>query len=317
LVNLIKKQGGAYMSMQIISHTSSTTQSLQAIPNYNFVPPITKLDPITSKITKTYDAALAVMHQIESRAVARFWEGQKKQPSATWLGDLMDWFLGWGKHHPENKPKEEITSEMVKRAMLKDYRCPNSSGAIVHDYLNTSYDVQTYPNQNCIQLNQELYWTEFFQLIWKPVGSEDPICRIADCIKESLKACYPICLPCRNATDEEKNNLLNYTSDLLWFKSTFDEDLGWVYLVETNYHSPNRSNLNLWKLTQIYKLFNTTRLACENQILHPPAANPELQGLYSLLIIPVAVVGGVIIVVCKHKKAAPSYEPLNSAVSSV
>ena len=279
-------------------------QASQLVQTYHPVSSDSSLDPITAQIVKSHDAALEVMQQIENGAAARFWEAQKKLPSATWLGNLIDWFLGWGKYHPES----EMAEPRQKRALMS-YDCPNIPyGDIVRAYINTSYEIQKYPNNSCLRLDPQNYWTQFYPIIVKPVGSDDVICRIAACIKERLYACYPDCLPCQNATETEKNDMLNTTSDLFWL-STFDKDLMWVYLVQTSIYTPNRTTLNAWKLNQIYKLFNSTRLDCENQFLHPSA----LQGLYTLLIIPVAVAGGVIYVACKRKQANPTYEQLESA----
>jgi hypothetical protein len=302
------------MSLQMAATSLSNVgnPALQAYQSYNYAPVNSKLDPITKQILNTHDAALEVMHQIESGATARFWEAQKKLPSATWLGDLMDWFLGWGKYHPDSEKK--VAGQ--KRAIMS-YECPNvnhTNGDIVRDYINTSFEMHKYPNNSCLQLDSKLYWTQFYMIIFRPVGAEDPICRIADCIKERLEACYPTCLPCQNATEDEKDDMLNTTSSNYYFTADFDEHLWWVYLIQRSYRYKN-TTLNAWKLEQIHKLFNATRVDCENQILHTPA-NPAMQALYSLLIIPVAVAGGVIFVVYKRKQANPAYESLESAVNN-
>lgn len=307
------------MSLQIssVSPVNIGHQAIQPFQNYNPVPKDSSLDPITSQILKTQDAALEVMHLFENGTATRMWETQKKLPSATWLGNLVDWFLGWGKYHPESEKNEGVISERgQKRANI---HCPNineTNGNIIRDYINTSYEMHNDPNNSCWQQDPKLYWTEFYQIIFKPVDSEDIICRIANCIRERLLACYPNCLPCQNATDLEREDLLNTSSSNYYFKSDFDPDLWWVYLIQTR-NRDNYPRLNAWKLAQIHKLFDATRQDCENQVLHPPT-NPALNALYSLLIIPVAVAGGIIFVVCKSKQAnKAAYAPLESAVNHV
>jgi hypothetical protein len=303
------------MSLQGSSNSlaSLANPQISAIQNYNFTPSGSRLDSITEQILKTEDAALEVMKLIENGSVKRMWVEQKKLPSATWLGDRVDWLLGWGQYHPESEKKALTSAEPKPKRALLDYRCPNTNDTnseIVRDYLNTSYEVQTYPNGSCSQLDPVVYWTEIFQIIFRPVSADDVICRIADCMRTRLQACYPTCLPCLNATDMEKNITVNTTQVLLWFKSDFDEDQSWVYLIQTSYRD-NYPNLNAWKLDQILTLFNSTRKDCQNQVLHPPA-NSDLNALYSLLIIPVALAGGVIYVVYKRKQANPAYDSLES-----
>ena len=78
---------------------SLSQPALQTFHNYNPFSKNSNLDPITGQIIKTQDAALELMRQIENGTAGRMWEEQKKIPSATWLGDILDWFMGWGKYY--------------------------------------------------------------------------------------------------------------------------------------------------------------------------------------------------------------------------
>ena len=243
-------------------------------------------------------------------AASRMWEAQKKIPSATWLGNMMDWLMGWGKYHLETEPKDGGSSEAGQKRMISFAVCPqfdSTYGRIIHNYTNTSYEALISPNGGCAPLDPVPYWTEIFQIIWRDIsGADDVICRIGDCIKTHLSACYPNCLPCQNATDAEKNMTLDDVGSVLPIDSDFDKDLAWVYIVQTKYY-PNhtRALLNAWKLNQTYNLFNSVRQNCENSILYPPnlPSNQANPALYSLLIIPVALVaGGAIFVVYKRHK---------------
>ncbi len=301
------------MSLQISSMNALNLNKPAVGEHYNFKPSDTHLDSITSQITKTQDAALQVMELMENGRAAKFWEAQKQMPAATWLGNLMDRLMGWGKYYPERSENEGAQ----KRAEGRPHECPylnNTNFDIVRDYLNTSYAVHSHPNQTCSLQEPVPYWIEMFQIIFRPVNAEDAICRIAYCIKDRFDACYPSCWPCQNATESEIKNMLNTTSNLTVLESAFDYNLNWVYLVQTSYRSPNRTMLNQWKLTQIHKIFDDTRISCENEILHPHN-KPEMQGLYALLIIPVLGAFGTAYLLYKYKKADPSYEPIGSAVN--
>ena len=189
---------------------------------------------------------------------------------------------------------------------------------IIYDHINISFAVQMHPDNSCSQIDSEAYLTMMYQEIFRELKPNDIICRVADCIRARLLACYPICLPCQNATEEEKNSTIDAIWSAIWFPSSFDERMSWSYQVQTNSYT-ERILINTWKVDQIFKFFNSTRLDCEDQVLHPqiqPGIKPAFNLLYSLLIIPVGIVSGTIFVVCKLKQPnREGYAPIASAAN--
>jgi hypothetical protein len=48
---------------------------------------------------RSADARLHMLHFVETGKAAQFWNRSKQRPSATWLGDYVDRFFGWGQYY--------------------------------------------------------------------------------------------------------------------------------------------------------------------------------------------------------------------------
>lgn len=289
------------MSLQIAATSLSNVgnPALQAYQNYYYAPVNPKLDPITEQILNTQDAALKVMQQIESGATARFWEAQKKLPSATWLGDLMDWFLGWGKYN------ERSVGSVTKREVLAKEQysvdiCGQTDRRFFLDYVNgdisTSFETHNNSNNSCSLIQPVPYQISVSQWIYRNIsGPNDIACRIRNCFKDRM-ACLPFCWPCVNATDAQKNNF----SDDIWDEYTFDWNLDnritWDFFVV------GKTKLNLWKIDIIFQLLNSTLTECEKGLFTPEQSSSNSKGYYALLIIPAVIGGGAGVAVWLHNK---------------
>ena len=260
------------MSVQIATHSLSRVNTQVIQPYYHLATSDSSLDPITSQILKTKDAALEVMHRFENGAANRFWEEQKKWPSVTWLGDLVDRFLGWGRYHPENEHKESTAREAGHRREEKrrsfisnesgqEANCTTLQTAEMN--ITTSFDALKYPNNSCVYLSPDEYFVGVYKWLARdPKGPDDIICRVDRCVREFLQSCQPMCLPCSGATDQEKNATLNLTYSEIYFPARVEElQFSLLWEVAVRY----KDNLNIWKYDQIVNLVNSTLLKCENE----------------------------------------------------
>jgi hypothetical protein len=272
------------MSLQTVSH-SQTHRDLQALPflgAHTSLSHPSRLDPITSQIVKTQDAALEVMLQIESGAAAKFWEAQKKLPSVTWLGNLVDRVFGWGKYYLSTG-KIATSRDLLENEDLNEQPCtydPPRAPAIARFNITTSLDVQKYPNNSCFFIDPIGYRVRL--QAYMPNPPDNIVCKVVGCVIERLNLCQPACLPCLNATDQERIDTLNTTYSYTIFSAK------WLVQIYAD------SDLNAWKTDQIYLLFNETLQECIKQ--------PNGNAIYALLIIPVAIGGGIGMAVCLHKK---------------
>jgi hypothetical protein len=302
------------MALQIPSSSLSSlaNQGVQAIQHYNYAPENSRLDPITAQILKTQNPALEVMKQFENGAVQRMWEEQKKLPSATWLGNLMDWYLGWGIYYYRHTENIEKTQEKTQRDLLEynevnEKPCPDYAHNLppaAHFNISASLDVYKYPNNSCSFIDSVEYHVKL--ITYNRHASDEIFCRVVSCVQKRFNSCQPACLPCINATGEERTNFLNDTEDYNIFQSKIDPRIYWLVTVNAD------DNLNRWKMNQNYQLFNPWVSECEDLALYKP---PELGPYLSFFLPPAITLGALgVYILCRRKNNENEYMPLASSV---
>lgn len=292
------------MSLQIATHSLSNVghHPIQAYQNYNYAPVNSKLDPITEQIINTQDSALEVMKLIENGAAKRMWETQKKMPSVTWVGNFIDRLFGWGKYYRSTE-KIDTSRDLLENEELSEEPCtydPHRGPAIARFNITASLGVQKFPNSSCSFIDPIDYHvkvTSFF-----PYPPDYIVCKVVDCVRERFNLCQPACLPCINATDQERIDTLNNTHDYALFASKIDTGKLWLLNVYAD------SNLNAWKTDQIFKLFETTVGECEDLALYKP---PDLGPYLSFFLPPTLVLGGIgLYILYRRKKTNTEYTSL-------
>ena len=263
-----------------------------------------KLDPIVEQIAvKTEDSVLKVVKLYESGAVARFWEAQKKEPAATWLGNLLDRFLGWGNYYPPAEKAAAISRSLFENSDENEPKgCNETWRETATVNVTTAFDVQTYPNHTCAFVNLE----EYIGSIWKnahyvPKGYEDIMCRIEECIKDNLEYCQPNCLPCQNATETERSKFWNGSWVVTTGGGKHIYGLLWYLDVQC------KEDCNKWKTHQVFDMLFNTAWDCEAGAL--PKDNPLSIGWY---VLPIVACGAITIFyfICRPKPPNPDYIPL-------
>lgn len=174
--------------------------------------------------------------------------------------------------------------------------------------MNTSFVSERYLNKGCVLIDPVEYGVNIIQYIWKKIEDpNDAICRTAKCVTVRLNDCYPDCFPCLNATETEKNAMLNESASGLLYQSKYDKKMTWSIYIFKHNHSLNR-----WKVDQLVSLFNTTISDCEDQIYHPPQPSPDFSNAYyAFAIVPIVISAGVLYEVARCKRQT-QYIPLKS-----
>ncbi len=297
------------MSLQASSRSvlSVSHPFAQRVQNDNHALATKRLDPLTEQLVKTQDAALEVMHLIETGAVSKFWEEQKKVPSVSWLGNFIDKLMGWGTYFPTKHNKEAASRGLLSEASEED---PNYCDPLTSPInMTTSFDVQKFSNASCVFFNPMDY--ESILYASGPLVPDPNLlaCKINRCIRAALLSCKPNCLPCINATDQERSDWLNTTRIGYPWRSRYVPNLNWLGEVKA------KEKLNKWKTQQIFDFFENVIKECDKDV----GEKKTDVTLYLAIFIPLATVlgGAGLYVFCRDKNTSEEKNPLNTQVYHV
>ena len=236
--------------------------------------------------------------------------GAKKEPSATWLGNLLDRFLGWGNYYPTGARVATVSRTLFENSDKNEQEgCEEPWHMTVEVNVTTSFEVQTYANHTCTFLKPEDYLGKIFK--WGnnvPNGYEDMLCHIEECIKDNLKYCQPTCLPCQNATEQERSKFYNgsfvasiggskVVPNLLWYMEVYSKQMA-----------------NIWKTEQVLDVLFDTIKECEARAL---PKNPSTN--VGWFVVPFVACGAITIFyfICRPKPPNQDYIPLPDQLDSL
>lgn len=232
------------------------------------------IDPVSSQIAlHTDDPVLKVVSLYEKGVISRWWTEQKQEPSVTWLGNLVDKWMGWGNYAPATEKTTTLTralfendDEKLSDDCLKTYRLISDAN------ISTSFEDLKFPNQSCQLLNAVDYRAVIFRDVDPaPTNEADKICQFDACIKNRFTACLPNCLPCENATEAERSEFYNGSFAILYF-SNCKYIPGYRWNVEIYSSVPKA---NIWQSHRVLNLSLDIFKQCEDEVF-PKASSLNL-----------------------------------------
>jgi hypothetical protein len=252
--------------------------------DFKFHPVTSSANEIQAQIIKAEDPALKFINLIEEGSVKKAWEEQKKIPSATWLGELVDRIMGWGKYYneiTENSPpqlKRDIHADDIKKGCeiaarpIPFFKNDNFYFiSVFSQNILTSLENEKHNNGSCSYNKPESYfaWLRFFYVKNKHTyifETEDECQSLTTCMYLASRECSTNCFPCISAEGkqltEESNTDIYPCYNCINFEISSPVIQNLMYTLTVANH---QKHVNVWKANQTLQIFTRIIKECEEK----------------------------------------------------